>query len=81
MKSKSSILKDRKGQVWEWTTEPVERCYVMKSWLGEHPADEMPITFHELLSLNSGKLVEEYIEMVPFESLEGGDDPEMKRLL
>ncbi len=81
MKPKNTILKDRKGQVWEWTTAPVERCYVMKSWLGDHPADGMPITYHELLSLNTGKLVEEYIEMVPFELLEHGDDPEMKRLL
>ncbi len=81
MKPKFSVFKDRKGQVWEWTTSPVERCYVMRSWLGEHPADNMPITYHELLSLNSGKLVEEYIEMVPFESLELGVDPEMKRLL
>lgn len=75
------ILEDRKGQVWEWLTSPVERCYVMKSWLGVHPADGMPITCHELLSLNSGILVEEYIEMTPFELLESGIDPEMKRLL
>jgi len=80
MKPKT-VLEDRKGQVWEWLTPPVERCYVVKSWLGEHPADGMPITFHEMINLNNGSLVEEYIEMTPFESLEEGSDPEMKRLL
>lgn len=80
MKPKT-VLEDRKGQVWEWLTAPVERCYVVKSWLGEHPADGMPITFHELINLDSGVLIEEYIEMTPFESLQEGDVPEMKRLL
>jgi len=76
-----TILNDRKGQVWEWLTAPIERYYVTKSWLGEHPADGMPITYHELLSLNSGILYEDYIEMTSFESLEVGVDAEMKRLL
>jgi hypothetical protein len=80
MKPKT-ILRDRKGQVWEWLTSPVERCYVMRSWLGAHPADGMPITYHELVSLNTGILVEEYIEMTDFEALEAGGDPEMRRLL
>ncbi len=80
MKPKT-VLEDRKGQVWEWLTAPVERCYVVKSWLGEHPADGMPITFHELINLDSGVLIEEYIEMTSFESLQEGDVPEMKRLL
>lgn len=80
MKPKT-VLEDRKGQVWEWLTPPVERCYVVKSWLGEHPADGMPITFHQMINLNDGVLIEEYIEMTSFESLEEGQDPEMKRLL
>ena len=78
---KKTVLEDRKGQVWEWLTAPIERCYIVKSWLGEHPADGMPITFHELINLDSGVLIEEYIEMTPFESLQEGDMPEMKRLL
>ncbi len=80
MKPKT-ILKNRKGQVWEWLSPPIERCYVVKSWLGEHPADSMPITYHEMIDLDSGMLVEEYIETIPFESLELGTDPEMKRIL
>lgn len=61
--------------MWEWLTAPVERCYVLKSWLGDHPADGMPITYHTLLSLNSGVVYEEYVEMVSFETLTEGDDP------
>lgn len=79
--NKRKILENRKGQVWEWLTPPVERCYVVKSWLGEHPADGMPIACHELLNLCTGVIIDEYIEMVSFESLEKGPLPEMKRIL
>ena len=74
-------LKDRKGQVWEWLTPPVERYYITKSWLGEHFADGMPVTFHEMINLNTGVLIEQYIENDLFEDLSVGANPEMQRLL
>lgn len=77
----NTILKERRGQVWEWLTAPVERYYIVKSWLGEHPADGMPVTYHEMINLNNGELVEKYMEHGSFESLSTGNDPEMKRLL
>lgn len=76
-----TILKDRRGQVWEWNTPPVERYYITKSWLGEHPADGQPVTFHEMINLNNGVLVEEYMEYHVFETLSSGKNPEMMRLL
>lgn len=76
-----TILKDRRGQVWEWLTPPVERYYITKSWVGEHPGDGQPVTYHEMINLNNGTLVEEYMEYHPFETLCVGDDPEMTRLL
>ncbi len=77
----NTVLKERRGQVWEWITPPVERYYITKSWVGEHPADGMPVTFHEMINLNNGTLVEEYMEYDPFENLAKGLDPEMRRLL
>lgn len=76
-----TILKERRGQVWEWLSPPVERYYIMTSWLGEHPADGMPVTYHKMINLNNGTLVEEYMEYEPFEKLAEGEDPEMLRLL
>jgi hypothetical protein len=76
-----TILKQRRGQIWEWITDPVERYYIVKSWLGEHPADGMPVTYHEMINLNNGVLVEQYMEHVLFETLSTGNVPEMNRLL
>lgn len=68
---------DRRGQVWEWLSTPVERFYVIRSWIGEHWADGMPVLCHELMSLNTGERVPDYVESKPFESL----NDEMQRLL
>lgn len=76
-----TIPYNRKGQVWEWLTEPIERYYIVRSWAADHPADGMPITYHEMINLNNGTLIEEYIEYISFENLATGNDPEMQRLL
>lgn len=75
------ILKDRRNQVWEWLSGPVERFYIMESRVGEHPADGMPITVHRMLSLDTGHVVDDYVESIEFEKLAEGNDPEMQRLL
>lgn len=74
-------FQDRNGQVWEWFSPPVERCYILRSWVGEHPANGLPITCHTMLSLTSGTVFDEYLELTPFEDLSVGVDPEMRRLL
>ncbi len=77
------IFTDRRGQVWEWLTPPVERYYIVKSWLGEHPGDGQPITYHEMINLNNGTLIEGCMEhyYYTFERLSIGVNPEMLRLL
>lgn len=75
------ILRDRRGQVWEWLSRPVERYYITKSWAAEYPPDGMPITVHEMINLNTGELVDRYYERHKFEELAVGDNPEMTRLL
>lgn len=73
-------LVDREGQTWEWLTPPPERWLIVKSWLGEHPADGSPVTVHKMVSLSTAEVMEEYFEVARFESLEEGPTPEMKRL-
>jgi hypothetical protein len=69
---------DRRGQVWEWVTSaPAHRYYVVRSWIGEHWADDMPVLCHELMSLNTGERVADYQETRRFEDLK----EEMQRLL
>lgn len=73
--------KDRKGQIWEWLAEPAERYYVLASRMEPHPSDGIPCCVHDLLSLNSGIVVESYIEHTMFEELMLSEDPEVRRLL
>ncbi len=74
-------ITDRRGQIWEWNANPGGRYYIVRSHVGDHPADNMPVMFHDMLDLNSGELIEGYVEMTNFERLETPNDPEMRRIL
>lgn len=69
----------RDGQVWEWLDEPRQMYVVLKTTFVENSLGET-LPSHEMLCLNTGEIVYNYIERDKFEIFANCENPDRRRL-